>query len=81
MITESNDNYRLTQLLQKLKLHQINAYQLKDDFRFEGKIFKKADTYYVPLAQPKYRTIKALFEQPTTFKDNTFYLTYLYIRN
>ncbi len=73
LVTESNDNYRLTQLLQKLKLHQINAYQLKDDFRFEGKIFKKADTYYVPLAQPKYRTIKALFEQPTTFKDNTFY--------
>jgi hypothetical protein len=73
LITESQDTYRLEELLNKLKLHQIKAYQLKEDFRLDGNVYSKSNSYYIPLSQPKYKVIKALFGTPTNFEDNTFY--------
>jgi len=73
LISEDDDKYRLEVFLSKLKQHQINVYPLTEDFRLEGKVFSRAHSYYVPLAQPKYRLIKALFGQGTNFQDNTFY--------
>jgi len=73
LISESDDKYRLEAFLSKLKQHQINVYPLTENFRLEGKVFNKNHSYYVPLAQPKYRIIKALFGQDTNFQDNTFY--------
>ena len=73
LVTESQDTYRLNELLNKLKSHQIKVFQLKDNFKIDKKTHSHTTSYYIPLNQPKYKLIKALFGTPTYFKDNTFY--------
>ena len=73
LLTERYDKYRLNAFLNKLRQHQIRVYHLTEDFRHNSKLFNKSDSYFVPLLQPQYRVIKALFNQETEFKDNTFY--------
>ena len=73
LLHEANDSYRLNTLLNKLAQHKINVYPLTDDFDFKDQTFKATNSYYLPLDQPQYRLIKALFNQQTHFKDNTFY--------
>ncbi|PCI61560.1 MAG: hypothetical protein COB35_06040 [Gammaproteobacteria bacterium] len=73
IINQGDDLYRLNAFLHKLKQHQIKVYRLTSDFRNKGKIYNAQTSYYVPLAQPQYRLVQALFAQATHFKDNTFY--------
>ncbi|HCM45981.1 MAG TPA: hypothetical protein DIS98_00175 [Colwellia sp.] len=73
LLHESNDNFRLNALLSKLTQHKINVYPLNADFEFNDKKYLKNNSYYVPLAQPQFRLIQALFNQQTDFEDNTFY--------
>ncbi len=73
LLHENKDNYRLNALLKKLAQHKINAYPLTADFEFQDIEYRKGNSYYIPLAQPQFRLIQALFNQQTNFKDNTFY--------
>lgn len=73
LIYEPNDPYRLEQLLSTLKQHQIDVFQLTKDFEFNDKNYAKEYAFYIPLAQPKYRVIRALFDKQTKFKNNIFY--------
>ena len=73
LLHEAKDSYRLNIFLAKLAQHKIKVYPLTDDFEFQGKTLKAEHSYYLPLAQPQYRLIKALFNQQRYFKDNTFY--------
>jgi hypothetical protein len=73
LITETKDKYRLNTFLKKLKAHKIDVMPLIEDFRFEGKLYKKDHSFYLPLEQKQYRVIQALFNQGTDFQDNTFY--------
>ncbi|XPF93332.1 M14 family zinc carboxypeptidase [Colwellia sp. RE-S-Sl-9] len=73
IITEKNDHYRLNAFLDKLKQHKIEVYGLTENFKFKSKEFSPSYSYYIPLEQPKYKVIKALFDTPKEFKDNTFY--------
>jgi len=73
LIHADNDQYRLNSFLNTLKQHQISVYPLTSDFRHEGKLYTKEQSYYVPLEQPQYRVVQALFNQQTSFNDNTFY--------
>jgi hypothetical protein len=60
-------------LLDILKRHQIQVYSLAANTTQEGKNFKKDESYVVPLDQPQYSTIKAIFTTQTKFKDSLFY--------
>ncbi len=73
LINEAQDEYRLKVLLEKLQQHQIDVYPLTADFNLNDTVYKHSQSYYVPLAQPQYRMIKALFSKPTEFTDNSFY--------
>lgn len=73
LISEPNDNARLTAFLAKLAMHQIDVFPLKEDYRVDGKVYAKQNSYYIPLAQNQYHVIQALFDQGKNFKDNTFY--------
>ncbi len=73
LLTEKHDRYRLNSFLDKLRQHQINVYPLTEDFRLDGKLYQKGNSYYLPLAQKQFRVIQALFNQETNFQDNTFY--------
>mgnify|MGYP003624337406 CR=1 FL=1 len=73
IFTESKDNYRLQSFLSKLQQHQIKVYGLTQDYKIHERIYPAKHSYYIPLAQPQYRVIKALFTQQKNFQDNTFY--------
>ena len=73
IFTEVADNYRLQVFLSKLQQHQIKVYPLKQDYKIHERKYIAKHSYYIPLAQPQYRVIKALFNQQKNFQDNTFY--------
>ena len=73
LIHADNDQHKLNTFLQTLTEHQIKIYPLSSDFRHDSKLYVKDKSYYIPLEQPQYRVIQALFNQQTNFQDNTFY--------
>jgi len=73
LFTETKDNYRRETFLNKLQQHQIKAYPLTQNYKIHDRTYLADQSYYIPLAQPQYRVIKALFNQQTNFQDNTFY--------
>lgn len=73
LLHEKQDDYRLNALLETLSQHKIEVYPLTTAFEFQDTMYPKNSSYYVPLAQPQFRLIQALFNQQTNFKDNTFY--------
>lgn len=73
IVSEANDDFRLKVFLDKLKQHQIQVYGLTDNFKVKDELYAQDNSYYIPLAQPQYHVIKALFNQQKNFQDNTFY--------
>ncbi|WP_404342079.1 M14 metallopeptidase family protein [Pseudoalteromonas mariniglutinosa] len=66
------DRSRMQLFLDLLKQHQINAYKLEEPLTVNNQKFANT-SYYVPLAQPQFRLIKAIFSEQKRFVDNTFY--------
>ncbi|WP_348661815.1 M14 family zinc carboxypeptidase [Croceibacter atlanticus] len=60
-------------LAEILKRHNIDVYELKENFSEDGKTFKKAHSYVVPKNQRQQRLLEAMFETRTTFQDSLFY--------
>ena len=60
-------------LLDILRRHQIQVYSLDKDTKQGGINFKKDESFVVPLNQPQYTTIKAIFTKQTKFRDSLFY--------
>ena len=73
MLTESADQTRLAALLDVLQRHHVEVYQLSRDWQDESEKYPALSSYYVPLQQPQYRLIKAMFSTEKNFPDNTFY--------
>jgi len=62
--------YHLAEILQR---HKIKFHEVKNDFKSNGKTYKKGHSYIVPKNQRQQRLIKAMFEKRTTFQDSLFY--------
>lgn len=60
-------------LAEILKRHNIDVYELKENFSENDKTFKKAHSYVVPKNQRQQRLLEAMFETRTTFQDSLFY--------
>jgi Zinc carboxypeptidase len=73
LLHESHDKYRLNVLLEKLSQHHIDVFPLANDFRLNSTLYAKDESYFVPLNQPQFRLIQAIFSTQKTFQDNTFY--------
>ncbi|MEL6132606.1 MAG: M14 family zinc carboxypeptidase [Bacteroidota bacterium] len=67
------DASRARALAEIMERHQIEIYPLKQDARINNKVYPATSSYYVPLAQPQYRLIEIMIQQPTTFQDSLFY--------
>ena len=67
------DHARLNALAEILQRHQIRLHKLKQPMNLQGNTFDPQNSYVIPLNQPQYRLIKALFETRTTFQDSLFY--------
>ncbi|WMN58749.1 M14 family metallopeptidase [Pseudoalteromonas xiamenensis] len=73
VIDLENDKSRGDAFMAILKQHQVHAYPLAQTTAVDGHEFDAASSVYVPLGQPQYRVIKALFSEQTRFENNTFY--------
>jgi hypothetical protein len=68
-----NDRVKVWEMINILKQHEIDVFQLSKDENVEGKTFQKNNSFVVPLSQPQYRLIQGIFEKRTTFEDSLFY--------
>lgn len=73
VFSETNDRTRLLELMKILDQHQIEVYKLKQDRTINGNKFEATSSYVVPTNQIQYRTVRAIFDTTTTFKDSLFY--------
>lgn len=69
----SRDAYRGYHLAQLIARHKIEIYHPKESINIDGVNFSTDQLYIVPLNQPQYRLIKAMFETRTEFQDSLFY--------
>ncbi|RUO63023.1 M14 family zinc carboxypeptidase [Pseudidiomarina insulisalsae] len=73
LIGENNDPARLAGLLEILDQHDIQVYPITSKVTENGVTYTPGSSYYVPLEQPQYRLIRAIFSTQQNFRDNTFY--------
>lgn len=67
------DASRVDHLIEMMRRHKIEVYELSRDLNINGNQFSKSASYIVPLEQPQYRLIKAMFDTRTSFVDSIFY--------
>jgi hypothetical protein len=67
------DAVRSFHLAEMIQQHKIDVYALNQDITVNGVPFAKENSYIVPLNQPQYKLIKAIFETRNTFQDSLFY--------
>ncbi|WP_419148980.1 M14 metallopeptidase family protein [Pseudoalteromonas 'SMAR'] len=72
VVAKGNDAYRFDAFKSLLQQHDINVQYLTKSKEIKDGEYHQGDLF-VPLAQPQYRLIKALFSTQTNFADNTFY--------
>ncbi|MCR8666329.1 M14 family metallopeptidase [Aestuariibaculum sp. M13] len=70
---DEKDAAKTNELAKILEQHQIEIYNLKEDFIENGKSFKKGYSYIIPKNQKNIRLINAMFEKRTSFQDSLFY--------
>jgi hypothetical protein len=68
-----NDKAKAYHLAEMLKRHRIDLYRPSSNVNAGGNTFRPETSYVVPLSQPQYRLIRAIFEKSTTFTDSLFY--------
>ncbi|MBQ4850472.1 M14 metallopeptidase family protein [Pseudoalteromonas sp. MMG012] len=72
VVSAGQDQQKFETFLSLLSQHQIEGFTLQKPFKVAGYQYQIGDIY-VPLAQPQYRLVKAVFSEQKTFQDNTFY--------
>ncbi len=73
VIGDAQDKFRTNTFIQMLLRHQIDIFQLKQDYSADGKTFKAGAAYYIPTAQKQFKIIKTVFEKTLEYKDSLFY--------
>ncbi|MEJ8758242.1 M14 metallopeptidase family protein [Pontibacter sp. H259] len=68
-----NDPARAYHLADIIRQHQIEIYKPKETIKVGNTTYSPENAYIVPLEQPQYKLIEAMFEKRTTFKDSLFY--------
>lgn len=68
-----DDAARSFHLAEMIQQHDIEIYSLNEDITVNNVNFQKEKAYIIPLKQPQYNLVKALFETRTEFQDSLFY--------
>ena len=69
----SKDKAKAFHLAELIQRQSIEIYKPTSNQTIGGKTYETESSYIVPLNQPQYRTIKAMFEKRSQFKDSLFY--------
>ncbi len=67
------DDARSFHLADLILQHDIEVFSLKEDIAVNGQEFEAENAFIVPVNQPQYQLIKAMFETRTSFQDSLFY--------
>lgn len=67
------DKARAYHLANIISQHKVEIYRPKDSFKVGNNTYTPDNAYIVPLEQPQYKLIEAMFEKRTTFQDSLFY--------
>ena len=67
------DPERTWRLVELLTQHGIRVHHLAREIDLAGTRHEAGSSFVVPLAQPQFRLVRALFETRTSWDDNTFY--------
>lgn len=73
VIADPGDSGRVREFLDVLAIHNVEVFAARRGQEIEGTRYAPDKLYFVPLDQAQYRMVRALFEMPTEFRDNTFY--------
>jgi len=73
VVGDETDPARLHEMLNILRQHGVQSYVLTDDLKVNGVTYQADHAAYIPLEQPQYLLIRAMFMNQKSFKDNTFY--------
>src|SRR5687768_167493 len=69
----NNDQHTVEEFITMLKRHQIEVYNFKNPLNVSGNKYSPAGSYIVPLEQPQFKLIRAIFDKTLTYKDSLFY--------
>lgn len=70
---EQEDPVSNARVVDLLLRHNIEVYELAKEISADGMVFKPKSSFVVPVIQPQYRLVKALFSRTLTFEDSLFY--------
>lgn len=73
LFSEPHDPARLSDFIEMLGRHQVECFQLSEDMRVNNELYPAAYSFVVPMEQPQYRLIRAMFESQLSFPDSVFY--------
>ncbi len=68
---DKNDPVKTYLFAEMLQRHQVELYQLPD--QWSDPVFEKGNAYLVPMSQPQHSLIRAVFEKTKQFSDSLFY--------
>ena len=68
-----DDAARLYHFVDLLNYHRIRTYELARDITVNGESYTSGQAMIVPMSQPQYRLIRAVFESINEFEDPAFY--------
>jgi hypothetical protein len=67
------DKKTMYEFVTMLGLHRIDVYAFKNEINISGNSYDQHESYIVPLSQPQYKVIKAIFSKTLNYKDSLFY--------
>lgn len=67
------DKSRTMAFIDKLLLHQVKVYRLKEKLKIGEKNFSPDFAYIIPTEQPQYRIVQSAFETHNEYSDSVYY--------
>jgi len=67
-----NDKVKVWEMINILRQHEIDVFNVSKDEVLDGKTFKKGEAFVVPLSQPQYRLVQGIFEKEQLLKIRFF---------
>ena len=73
VIGDENDKARTNIFIEMLLRHEVEIFELKQEYTMDGKSFKAGSAYVIPTNQKQFKIIKTVFEKTFEYKDSLFY--------
>ncbi len=73
VIGDENDKAKTNIFIQMLLRHEVEIFELRQEYNVDGKNFKPGTAYVIPTDQKQFKIIKTVFEKTFDYKDSLFY--------